>query len=634
MKKNIAPIQSLHALTRSIRARCLSLATVAGSGHPTSSLSAADLMTVLFFGGYFRYDPDRPEHPNNDRLIFSKGHASPLFYALWGAAGRVTEEDLRSYRHFGSELEGHPTPHFPYAEAATGSLGQGLAIGVGLALNARRLDHLDYRTYVLLGDSEMSEGSQWEALQLAAYYQLDNLVGVLDINRLGQSGPTMLGHDVATYERRIAAFGWHTISIDGHDLDQIADALHEAGQRHDGRPTMILARTIKGRGISFLEDADHWHGKPLDDEQLERALAELHPFDLALRAELELPGDRHPASPDPEQVPPPDYGPDDQVATRAAYGRALKRLAPAYPDLVALDAEVSNSTKSEMLQEAQPNRFFEMFIAEQAMVGIAQGLAARGRIPFVSTFSAFLSRAFDQIRMSQYSDANIKFVGSHAGVSIGEDGPSQMGLEDMAMFRSIPSAVVLHPADAMATERLVEQAAEHRGIVYLRTLRQKTPILYARDESFPIGGCKILREAGDHDVATIVAAGATVHEALSAYHELIEEGIEVRVVDLYCIQPLDKTTIRAAAEATGKVITVEDHYPAGGLGEAVLAALADRPVPTEVLAVRRRPMSGSGGELRDFEGISAGAIVAAVKRHLGPHHRTFKTSPAAAGWKS
>jgi transketolase len=615
MKNETAHLKTLTALAREIRATALRLSTRAGSGHPTSSLSAADLMTVLFFGGNLRYDPDRPDHPNNDRLIFSKGHASPLFYALWALAGRVTPEEMETYRQFGSRLEGHPTPRFPHAEAATGSLGQGLAIGMGMALNAQRLDHLDYRTYVLLGDSEMAEGSQWEALQLAAHYQLDQLVGILDVNRLGQSGPTMLGHDVDAYERRIKAFGWETISIDGHDLTEIANA-YERARHTRGRPTMIIARTIKGKGVKLLEDAEDWHGKPLDEDQLRQALIDLGPAaDPVPAGILASPEDRQPTLRVPQESKVPDYPIGEKVATRTAYGQALQRLAPAYPEVVALDAEVSNSTKSELIQESAPERFFEMFIAEQAMVGAAQGLAARGRIPCISTFAAFFTRAFDQIRMSQYSDANIKFAGSHAGVSIGEDGPSQMGLEDIALFRSLPTAVVLHPADALSTERLVESALRHEGPVYLRTLRQKVPTLYARDEPFPIGGCKILRQSED-DVATIVAAGATLHEALAAHDALAQAGHQVRVIDLYCIQPVDRDTLREAAAATGRIITVEDHHAAGGLGEAVLSALADRPVPTELLAVRRRPMSGTGEELRAYEQISASAIVQTVERLL------------------
>ncbi len=628
MKTSLA-LETLTQLAREIRASCLQQSTDAGSGHPTSSLSAADLMTVLFFGGFFHYDPDQPDHPNNDRLIFSKGHASPLFYALWAAAGTISDEELTTYRQFGSRLEGHPTPRFPNAEAATGSLGQGLAIGLGLALNAQRLDQLPYRTYVLLGDSEMSEGSQWEALQLAAHYRLHQLTAIVDVNRLGQSRATMLGHDLDTYAKRAEAFGWRPLIVDGHDLEQIADAYRQATTGTE-RPTMILARTIKGKGVSFLEDADNWHGKPVKAEQLQQALDELAPLPEQRTIQpLPKPENRRPASAPARAAQPAKYKAGDKVATRSAYGDALRRLAPAHPALVALDAEVSNSTMSEELCDAAPERFFEMYIAEQAMVGTAQGLAARGKIPFVSTFAAFLSRAFDQIRMSQYSNANIKFVGSHAGVSIGEDGPSQMGLEDVAMFRTLPSAVVLHPADAVATEQLVEAALKHDGIVYLRTLRQKVPVLYAAKDTFTVGGSKVLRQSAE-DVATVVAAGTTVHEALAAYEQLLERGQRIRVVDAYSIQPIDQETLQKAAAATGRVVTVEDHAAAGGLGEAVLSALASRPVPTEVLAVRRRPMSGTGEELRDYEGISADGIMAAVERLVSRISSSTRAHPTSA----
>lgn len=608
-------IARLEALARLIRLHCVNATSTAHSGHLTSSLSATDLMTALMFGGTFRFDINNPEHPNNDRLIFSKGHASPLFYALWAAAGCIDENELMTFRHFGARLEGHPTRHFPYAEAATGSLGQGLGIGVGMALNARRLDHLPYRTYVLLGDSEMAEGSQWEAIQLAAYYGLSNLVGIIDVNRLGQRGETMLGHDVEAHARRVAAFGWKTIVINGHDLAQCLDAFRQAAeaQEQSSQPVMIVAHTIKGKGISFLEDAPDWHGKALDEEKWKQALAELPDVDHKLRGEIAKPEDRHPEHATPHPAGPLHYELGQSVATRKAYGTALKRLEPQFPQLVSLDGEVSNSTMAQTFQKAAPERFFEMFIAEQNMVEVALGLSLRGKIPFVSTFAAFFTRAFDQIRMCQYSQANIKFVGSHAGVSIGEDGPSQMGLEDIALFRSILASTVLHPCDAVSTEKLVEAAITHGGIVYLRTLRQSTPVIYSNDELFPVGGSKVLRQSDD-DRVTLVAAGATVHEALTAYDELKQKGISVRVIDAYSIKPIDVATLREAGEATGQIVTIEDHYPAGGLGEAVLAALAERPMSVWQLAVRKIPMSGKGDELRNFEEISARAIVETVDR--------------------
>lgn len=610
----LSQIPHVQSLARFIRYLCVTATSAADSGHLTSSLSAADLMTGLLFGGTFRFKVDDPNHPNNDRLIFSKGHASPLFYALWAAAGGIDAQELATYRQFGSRLEGHPTPRFPYAEAATGSLGQGLGIGLGMALNASRLDHLPYRTYVLLGDSEMAEGSQWEAIQLAAHYEAANLVGIIDVNRLGQRGETMLGHDIDAYARRVDAFGWKTLTIDGHDMPQILDAFLEAASERS-RPVMIVARTLKGKGISFLENAEGWHGKALDDEHEQQALGELSGVNHEVRGTIAAPEGRRPERVAPRPATAPAYEVGQPVATRTAYGAALTRIAVAFPDVVSLDGEVSNSTMADMFAADTPARFFEMFIAEQNMVEVALGLSLRGKIPFVSTFAAFFTRAFDQIRMSQYSHANLKFVGSHAGVSIGEDGASQMGLEDIAMFRSVLTSTVLHPCDATSTERLVETAAAHRGIVYLRTMRQATPVIYDSEEMFPIGGSKVLRQ-GASDRLTLVAAGATVHEALKAYEQLQRDGIAVRVIDAYSIKPIDVGVLRAAADATGRIVTVEDHYPAGGLGEAVLQALADRPVPLTVLAVNKTPMSGTGDELRDFAGISAAAIVTTVQRWL------------------
>jgi transketolase len=604
-------LEKLRKLATLIRYYSLVVTTEAGSGHPTSSLSATELMTGLLFGGIFKYDLDHPEHPNNDRLIFSKGHASPLFYALWTAAGALTEEELMTYRRFGSPLEGHPTDTFRYAEAATGSLGQGLAIGVGMALNAKYLDKLPYRTYVLLGDSEMAEGSQWESMQIAAHYGLDHLVGILDVNRLGQRGETMYGHDLDAYQRRISSFGWETILIDGHSFPEVLTACGQALRTSD-RPTMIIARTIKGKGVSFLEDKNGWHGKPLKKDELQQALQELGDIDRSVRGQISRPEDLKPQLSSPVEAAKVEYPPDKPVATRVAYGRALVRLFPKYPAMVSLDGEVSNSTGAEQFKEAYPGRFFEMYIAEQNMAGAALGLSRRGKIPFASTFAAFMSRAFDQIRMSQYSDANIKLVGSHAGVSIGQDGPSQMGLEDIALFRAILGSVVLYPSDAVSTEHLIEEAARHRGMVYIRTTRMETPIIYDANEVFVIGGSKVLRKSG-RDVATVVAAGVTLHEALKAYEALQKQGILVRVIDLYSIKPLDEAMLRDAAKATGLIITVEDHYPEGGIGEAVRTALADVCVPVHSLAVRSKPKSGKPEELLDYEEISGSAIVRKVQ---------------------
>ncbi|GAB4388568.1 MAG: transketolase [Thermodesulfovibrionales bacterium] len=610
-----ADIAELEALSRLIRYYCLVATTNAGSGHPTSALSAVELMAGLMFGGAFRYFTDDPRHPNNDRLIFSKGHASPLFYSLWAAAGELTEEDLLTYRKFGSPLEGHPTPAFRHTVAATGSLGQGLSIGVGLALNAKYIDKLPCRTFVLLGDSEMSEGSQWEAIQIAAHYGLDNLVGIIDVNRLGQRGETMYGHDLESYARRVAAFGWETMTIDGHSYPEVLEAYRKALDVR-GRPAMIIARTLKGKGVSFVEDADGRHGKALSKEELERALKELGPVDKSLRGWIPEPEDLRPEAASPGRVEEPSYDPARPVATRTAYGNALRRIFPGHPGMVVLDAEISNSTMAEIFKEAYPERFFEMYIAEQNMAGVAMGLSAAGKTPFASTFAAFLTRAFDQIRMNQYSGPNIKYCGSHAGVSIGEDGPSQMGLEDLAMFRAVQGSTVLYPCDPWATERLVEEAASLEGTVYIRTTRGNTPVIYGREDRFPIGGCKVLRESAE-DAATVIAAGITVHEALKAFEELKKEGISVRVVDLYSVKPLDAREVNRAAAETRAIVTVEDHVAQGGIHEAVLSALGVKAVPVSCLAVSKTPKSGKPGELLEFEGISAGAIAKEVRRLLG-----------------
>jgi transketolase len=606
--------KTLEKLARLIRYFILACTTEAGSGHPTSSLSATDLMTALLFGGFFRFDAEQPELPNNDRLIFSKGHASPLFYALWTAAGKVTEQELLTMRKFGSRLEGHPTVIFPYVEASTGSLGQGLPIGLGMALNAKYIDKLPHKVFVLLGDSEMAEGSQWEAMQVAAHYKLDNLIGILDVNRLGQRGETMYGCDLDAYKKRISSFGWKTEVIDGHDFEQILPAFKRALKAKD-KPVMIIAGTIKGKGVSFIEDKNGWHGKALNREQYEQALRELGEIDKNLRGKITLPRDLKPDNVIYQKASELSYPPDKPVATRKAYGNALRRIYPQFPDIVVLDAEVSNSTYSEIFQEKYPERFFEMYIAEQNMVGAATGLQRRGKIPFVSTFAAFFTRAFDQIRMSQYSNANIKFSGSHAGVSIGEDGPSQMGLEDIAMFRSILDSVVLYPSDAISTEKLVEEAAKHKGIVYIRTTRKDTPFLYNAGEEFVIGGSKVLRRS-EKDRITVVSAGITLHEALAAWEDLKNEGIFVRVIDLYSIKPIDKSTLSEAARDTKAIITVEDHFAEGGLGEAVKSSFDLATIPIHLLAVRKMPASGKPAELLEYEGISKHAIIQKVKELL------------------
>lgn len=603
--------ERLEKIARLIRYYILTSTTAAGSGHPTSSLSAADLMTALFFGGFFRYDAEQPDNPNNDRLIFSKGHASPLFYSLWTVAGIISERDLMTMRRFGSPLEGHPTVSFPYTEAATGSLGQGLSIGVGMAINAKYIDKLPYKTFVLLGDSEMAEGSQWEAIQIAAHYRLDNLIGIMDVNRLGQRGETMYGHNLEAYRKRISAFGWKSILTDGHSHDEIIAAYRKA-MRVKEAPAMIIAKTIKGKGFPFLEDKDGWHGKAPKQEECEHALLDFGPVDTSLREQVRKPLNKKPDKLSPLRSPEISYPPDKPVATRRAYGNALARIFRSFPDMAVLDAEVSNSTFSEIFRHQYPDRFFEMYIAEQNMVGTALGLSRRGKIPFVSSFAAFLTRAFDQIRMSQYSGPNIKFCGSHAGVSIGEDGPSQMGLEDIALFRTLLNSVVLYPSDAISTERLVEEAAKHHGLLYIRTTRSDTPVIYSSDDVFSIGGSKVLRNS-EHDRVAVIASGITLHEALAAYQELKNTGTCIRVVDLYCVKPIDAETVMKAALDTGAVITVEDHFAEGGIGEAVQSILSTTPVPVYSLAVRKMPKSGKPVELLDYEEISRNAIVKKVR---------------------
>lgn len=602
-------MSQLKALAKTLRHHILTSSSAAGSGHPTSSLSAADIMAALFFGGFFRFDVKHPGSPNNDRLIFSKGHASPLFYALWAMAGGIDAKELSSLRRFGSRLEGHPTMEFPFTEVPTGSLGQGLSVGVGMALSARA-DTLPFKTFVLLGDSEMAEGSVWEALQLASFYKLDNLVGILDVNRLGQSRETMLGHDVETFRARIAAFGWETVVVDGHSLSDIKKALQKAVRAK--RPFMIVAKTFKGRGVSFLEDTEGWHGKALKPDELEKALAELGTVDLKMKGKLAKPKALKGKRAASHEARPPAYELGALVATRRAYGNALPRIFAKYPRMAVLDAETSNSTYADAFRIAHPERYFEMFIAEQNMAGAALGLWRRGNIPFASTFAAFLSRAHDQIRMSQYAGAHIVFCGSHAGVSIGEDGASQMGLDDIAMFRALMGSSVLYPSDALSCEKLTEAAAAQEGLVYLRTTRKETPVLYGPQEEFPIGGSKTLRKSA-RDVATIVAAGITLHEALKAYDTLQKEGINVRVIDLYSVKPLDVMTLKKATKETGVILTVEDHHKEGGIGEAVASALASFGSEVHSLAVRKMPRSGKPEELLAYESINAAAIVRKVR---------------------
>ncbi len=609
--------EQLNKLAALVRYKILVSTTAAGSGHPTSSLSATDLMTCLLFSGIFKADLCNPSAQNNDRLIFSKGHAAPLLYALYAAAGMLSEDELKTLRKLGSTLEGHPTMRFPYTEAATGSLGQGLSIGVGMALNAKYLDKLPYKTYVLMGDSEIAEGSVWEAAQIASHYKLDNLIGIIDVNRLGQRGETMLGHNLSAYQKRFSAFGWEAITIDGHNMKEICAALEKTSEGA-GKPFMIIAKTLKGKGVSFLEDKDAWHGKALNQEQLQHALMELGEQDITIHGTVQKPADARAFTIPSAKAEPFAYPPEIPVATRKAYGNALARLAPEFPQLVVLDAEVGNSTFAETFQKSSPERFFEMYVAEQNMVGTALGLCRRGKHPFVSTFAAFFTRAFDQIRMCQYSDPSITFAGSHTGVSVGEDGASQMALEDIAMFRVLHGSTVLYPSDAVSTEKLVFLAAQEKGITYIRTTRKETPILYGAHESFPIGGSKVIRTS-ENDAVTVVAAGITLHEALTAYETLKQEGIFIRVIDLYSIKPIDTKTLLAAVSDTKAMITVEDHYPEGGIFEAVLHALSQSSAQIHSLCVQKMPQSGTPQELLEYEEISHTAIIKKIKEILCVH---------------
>lgn len=610
----------LRELGQQLRVDSVRAAAAAGSGHPTSSMSAADLMAVLL-ANHLRYDFDRPAHPGNDHLIFSKGHASPLLYALYRAAGAISEADLLSFRKLGSPLEGHPTPQLPWVEVATGSLGQGLPAGAGLAWTGQRLDRIPYRVWVLCGDGEMAEGSMWESFEHAAGEHLDNLTVLIDVNRLGQRGPTRHGWDTAAYARRVQGFGWHTIEIDGHDVTAVDAAYVEAAATR-GRPTAIIARTVKGRGVADVADQEGNHGKPLRDPSA--AIAELGgQRDLRVRCAPPRETARPHRPSQPATGPDlPRFTPGDTVPTRTAYGEALAALGSARADVVALDGDVSDSTRADRFAAEHPDRFFECYIAEQQMVAAAVAMQARGWIPYVATFAAFLTRAHDFIRMASVGRAKVNLVGSHAGVAIGADGPSQMGLEDISLFRAIHGSTVLYPCDANSTAHLVAAMAGHsperhvdrHGIQYLRTTRGATPVIYDPEERFPIGGSKLLR-ASDQDQVTLVAAGVTVHAALAAADQLAADGIPARVIDLYSIKPVDEATLRTAADLTGRLVTVEDHHPEGGLGDAILDAFTDgRPVPRLArLAVRSMPASATPEEQLSAAGIDATAIASAAR---------------------
>jgi transketolase len=604
-------IELLKGIANQLRIHSINATTAAGSGHPTSCCSMADLMAALFFG-HMRYDAKNPKHYNNDRFILSKGHSAPILYAAWAEAGLFPAEDLLKLRTIGSDLEGHPTPRLPFADVATGSLGQGLGIGVGVAL-AGRLDKLDYNTFVLMGDGEVAEGAVWEAASLAGIYKLNNLIAIVDANRLGQSQATAFGHDIAVYSNRFKAFGWRVEEVDGHDIEEILEVL--SGVNLGDKPLCIVAKTYKGGGVSFLQDKDGWHGKPLNKEEATRAIAELQPSAKSA-ASVQIPAPAALPAPSlaaPAAYPAISYKLGDLVATREAYGVALARIGEADQRIVAMDGDTKNSTYAEKFFKKFPERFTECFIAEQNLVAVAIGFGTRGKVPFASTFATFFARAYDQIRVAGISTANLKLVGSHVGVSIGEDGPSQMALEDLAMMRAVAGSVVFYPSDAVSTEKLLEVMAANRGIFFLRTSRPKTPVIYGNDEKFPVGGAKVVRQnAGDK--ITVVGAGVTLHEAIKAADALAKEGIGITVVDAYCIKPLGKDVIKAAAAKTGNVVvTVEDHYAEGGLGDAVAGELSCDGVKVHKLAVRELPRSGKAEELLAKFGIDAAAIVKKVK---------------------
>ncbi|HEV2329040.1 MAG TPA: transketolase [Verrucomicrobiae bacterium] len=602
-------IELLKGIANQLRIHSINATTAAGSGHPTSCCSAADVVAALFFG-HMKYDPKNPRYYNNDRFILSKGHAAPLLYAAWAENGFVPVDELVKLRQFNCELEGHPTPRLPFVDVATGSLGQGLGAGVGLALGGR-LDQLDYNTYVLMGDGEIAEGSVWEAASLAGYFKLNNLIAIVDANRLGQSQETAFGHHIEVYRDRFDSFGWRVEDVDGHDIEEILEVLSGVGL--NDQPLAIIAKTYKGAGISFLQDKEGWHGRPLNKEEAAKAIAELQPnAKSGIGADIAKPN----SLPEPKNTPatsfpPLNYKIGDSVATREAYGNALLRVGEVDTRIVALDGDTKNSTFAEKFFKKSPERSFECFIAEQNMVGVSTGFSARGKVPFASTFACFFTRAFDHIRVAGISESNLKLVGSHVGVSIGEDGPSQMGLEDLAMMRAIVGSTVLYPSDAVSAEKLVEQMVLTKGICYLRTSRPKSPVIYNNDEAFPVGGAKVLREG---DKATVVAAGVTLFEALKAADALKSEGINITVIDAYSIKPLGKKEILAAAQKTNNtVITVEDHYTQGGLGDAVAGELSVDGVKVHKLAVNGLARSGKPDELLAHFGINADAIVKKVK---------------------
>jgi transketolase len=607
----------LKNLATQLRIDSVRSTSASGTGHPTTCMSAAEIVSTLFFAE-MRYDPKNPQHKGADRFVLSKGHAAPILYAAWAAAGLFPREQVMDLRKIESDLEGHPTPRLSFVDVATGSLGQGICAAIGTALNARRIGS-DYRTYVLLGDGETAEGSVWEAAQSGAFHKLDNLCAITDANAFGQSRATQWGHDLEEFASRWSAFGWHTVVVDGHSVDELLAAYDEA-RATKGKPTMIVARTVKGKGVEAIAGKDGWHGKALKaGAEADAAIKELETqyVDGGVTGPVSIPAPAavkdEPTVDHLEAIAAPAYKLGDLVATREAYGTALAALGKIDARVVALDSDVGNSTYSDRFEKPFPERFYQMFIAEQVMVGAAMGLAARGAIPFPSSFACFLYRAADFVRMAGISFSNVKLAGSHAGVSIGEDGPSQMALEDLGMFRAVPGSTVLYPSDAVCGERMVALAAATHGLCYIRTSRPKTPVIYANDETFTVGGSKTLRSS-DRDVATVIGAGITVFEALKAYDLLEADGIAIRVIDAYSIKPIDQASLLAAARATnGRLITVEDHYAQGGLGDAVAEAVAGEGFTVERLCVREIPRSGLPDELIERYGISGASIARAVK---------------------
>ncbi|XP_069823141.1 transketolase [Dendropsophus ebraccatus] len=606
-------MQALKDTANRLRILCIQATTAAGSGHPSSCCSAAEIMSVLFFHT-MKYKPQDPKNPNNDRFVMSKGHAAPILYAAWAEAGFVPESELLNLRKLDSVLEGHPVPRQEFTDVATGSLGQGLGAAAGMAYTAKYFDKASYQTYCLLGDGETSEGSVWEAMNFASIYNLDNLTAIIDVNRLGQSEPTPLQHKVDVYQKRCEAFGWHTVVVDGHSVEELCKALTPV----KNQPTAIIAKTLKGKGIPGVEDKENWHGKPLPKDLAEQAIKEIESkIQSNKKLVPTLPVEDAPSVniKNIKMLSPPNFKLGDKIATRKAYGLALAKLGQANNRVIALDGDTKNSTFSELFKKEYPDRYIECFIAEQNMVSVAVGSTTRGRaVAFTSAFATFFTRTFDQIRMAAVSESNINLCGSHCGVSIGEDGASQMGLEDLSMFRAIPNSTVFYPSDAVSTEKAVELAANRKGICFIRTSRPENEVIYNNNEDFKVGQAKVVKQSKD-DQATVIGAGVTLHEALAAAEQLMKDTIRIRIIDLFTIKPLDRQTILDSARATkGRIITVEDHYPEGGIGEAVAAAVVGEPgITVKSLAVSGVPRSGKPAELLSLFGIDKDAIVKAVK---------------------